>query len=650
MGGGDVRSSGAVRETRPDLDFAVTCAPGRLTGRVRWPRCVAAASPSVTRTRERGTLAEPQVRLRWMDAAERGPPGQARPLRRPALAAARGGRPPVRRGGVPPRAARAAKASTATRSTSSSRARRRSSSTASSGRGSGGATSSARSHAHGRVPTADVRAETPLRCLVCRAGARGVPARPPAERCAAPGGSQAPAGRPPVAVTAPAPLSAGPVQRRRRRERARRPPDQLLAEAPRRRARRDLGRRRARRHVPTFPLFERLISWTHRGPRRARQPEYEPHDQNSLVAESRSCARSLRQQWPRTDAARHGRRWRPACAPSPSGRPSSCATVHAGRRRVTTATVWSSARATASTAARAVVVATGMTEPWVPPIPGLELDALRQRAPVPTAVSRPARRHRRQAQLRLRGRRSTRSAGRGELTSSRPGHPRSGRLARSPLRPWYLTPYDEHLRGAPGGYVLDASVERVEQDAGGYRVHALDAARRSRSTSRPTIVIAATGFRAPLGDLPQLGLETVVDGRLPALTPFWESVSLPGVYFAGNITQAAAGLRKHGVASLSGMVCRLPLQRTVTCAPHRRVGLLAQRAERPILEAWHRHVVPPRRPADPRAGAGDARDISRACSPRTPAGSGMTASSRSRSSSTEPATGSPPRSSSTTRR
>ena len=30
---------------------------------------------------------------------------------------------------------------------------------------------------------------------------------------------------------------------------------------------------------------------------------------------------------------------------------------------------------------------------------------------------------------------------------------------------------------------------------------------------------------------------TANDGRVPALTPFWESVSLPGVFFAGNASQ-----------------------------------------------------------------------------------------------------------------
>jgi hypothetical protein len=66
--------------------------------------------------------------------------------------------------------------------------------------------------------------------------------------------------------------------------------------------------------------------------------------------------------------------------------------------------------------------------------------------------------------------------------------------------------------------------------------------------------IAATGFRTPLLDLPDLGLTTVGDGRIPALSPYWENSGLPGVYFAGNTMQGAAGLRKNGVGSASGTV------------------------------------------------------------------------------------------------
>jgi hypothetical protein len=46
----------------------------------------------------------------------------------------------------------------------------------------------------------------------------------------------------------------------------------------------------------------------------------------------------------------------------------------------------------------------------------------------------------------------------------------------------------------------------------------------------------------------------VNDGRLPAQTPYWESVSVPGIYFAGNVMGASAGLRKHGATSSTASV------------------------------------------------------------------------------------------------
>jgi hypothetical protein len=67
-------------------------------------------------------------------------------------------------------------------------------------------------------------------------------------------------------------------------------------------------------------------------------------------------------------------------------------------------------------------------------------------------------------------------------------------------------------------------------------------------------VIAATGFVCPLRDLPALGVATFGQSRLPAQTPFWESQTVPGIYFAGTITQGSAGLKKHGIPSNSGAV------------------------------------------------------------------------------------------------
>jgi hypothetical protein len=66
--------------------------------------------------------------------------------------------------------------------------------------------------------------------------------------------------------------------------------------------------------------------------------------------------------------------------------------------------------------------------------------------------------------------------------------------------------------------------------------------------------IAATGFVAPLRDLPALGVATFGSSRLPAQTPFWESATVPGIYFAGTISQGAAGLKKHGLPANSGAV------------------------------------------------------------------------------------------------
>ena len=306
-----------------------------------------------------------------------------------------------------------------------------------------------------------------------------------------------------------------------------------------------------------FPLFERLISWTHDAadvPRDTR--EFEAHDQNSLVADEPGLRALVAAE------IAEGRR-RPARQEMEAGLRAFAeragVSVRYGCR-------WESTRydqgglvvgtSDGEYRARALVVATGMTEPWAPPIPGLELE----QHYVNVAGEPQGYRDRRVVIVGKRNsafevgeallRRGVR-----ELTLVSPRPPDLGRLARSPLRPWYLTPYDEHVRGAPGRYVLDASVDRVERLGDAYRVHALDPARPDPLLLDADVVIAATGFQAPLADHPRLGLATVGDGRLPALTPYWESMSLPGVYFAGNITQAAHGLRKHGVASLSSMVC-----------------------------------------------------------------------------------------------
>jgi thioredoxin reductase len=335
-----------------------------------------------------------------------------------------------------------------------------------------------------------------------------------------------------------------------------------------------------------FPLFERLISWTHSTadvPRGTR--EFEAHDQNSLVADDeelgalvsehltadqRRPARLEMEAGLRAFAerapvvVRYGCRW------------------EATRREVAEGLVL--VTTDGEYRCRAVIFAVGMTEPWAPPIPGLELR--HHYVNVESAHDRY-----RDRRVVIVGKRNSAfevgeailRRGLRELTLVSPRPPDLARLARSPLRPWYLTPYDEHVRGAPGRYVLNASVERVERRGDAYVVHAFDPARPEALLLEADDVIAATGFRAPLQDLPELGVATVLEDRLPALTPFWESVTVPGVFFAGNVSQAAQGLRKHGVASVSSMVCGFRYNAKVL-ARYVAEAVFGISAERPLLE------------------------------------------------------------------
>jgi hypothetical protein len=95
-----------------------------------------------------------------------------------------------------------------------------------------------------------------------------------------------------------------------------------------------------------------------------------------------------------------------------------------------------------------------------------------------------------------------------------------------------------------GAYVLDAAIERVDRIDGAFRVVAQGTTKPGPLSIETDDVIIATGFRTPLLDLPALGVETVADGRIPALTPFFESIGAPGIYFAGNASGGAAGLLK----------------------------------------------------------------------------------------------------------
>ncbi len=123
----------------------------------------------------------------------------------------------------------------------------------------------------------------------------------------------------------------------------------------------------------------------------------------------------------------------------------------------------------------------------------------------------------------------------------------------SAARAVYMQPYEDYVLGG-GHYVLNAAPTAIEQTAGALRVHLEGTTEAQSWTFEVDEVIGATGFQTPLKDLTEVGVSTFGHQRFPALTPFWESATAPGIYFVGATTQGAPGLKKFGRASNSGVV------------------------------------------------------------------------------------------------
>jgi thioredoxin reductase len=120
------------------------------------------------------------------------------------------------------------------------------------------------------------------------------------------------------------------------------------------------------------------------------------------------------------------------------------------------------------------------------------------------------------------------------------------------VRARYVQPFEDSILGG-GVDILAASLKGISRAPSGVLQVQLE---RSDNAMPMTVdadeVIAATGFTCPLRDLGALGVATFGQAKLPAQTEFWESVTVPGIYFAGTIGQGAAGLKKHGIPANSG--------------------------------------------------------------------------------------------------
>ncbi len=294
-----------------------------------------------------------------------------------------------------------------------------------------------------------------------------------------------------------------------------------------------------------YPLFQRLNTWSkpyamaERGTR-----SYDWYDWNSLVGEE-PRHRSLVPEF------MDGTSYFPARSEMVAGL---AAFAERARIRVRYGCRWEATRrddegsvlvtSDGEYRCRVAVFAIGMADPWKPVIPGIEV--------VPHYVdTKPARAY---AGLRVFviGKRNSGFevadavlpwARQIVLASPRP--PMISVLsAGAGVRAKYLVPYEDHILGG-GVFILDARIERVERAADGWRVST--AGQKSGAlTLAVDEVIAATGFGSPLLDLPSLGVATFSQGRLPRQTPYWESATAPGIYFAGAITQGATGLLKFG--------------------------------------------------------------------------------------------------------
>jgi len=302
-----------------------------------------------------------------------------------------------------------------------------------------------------------------------------------------------------------------------------------------------------------WPIYQRLLSWTKPdAPYERTERAYEWYDHNSLIADE-----------PELRATVAGEMDRTHMVPSrPEMERGLAAFSERGGVQFRYGCRWESTRREEDGYAlvtsdgeyrcRAMVFALGVTEPWKSHIAGVE--------DVPHYAETPPAKEFQGRRVLVIGKRNSGFeladglepwARQVFLVSPRPVQ--TGVLALATVRVRYFEPLEDAAWGG-GTFALDAAVERIERTADGFRLLAQGTTRPGEIRLEADAAIAATGFRTPLQDLPELGLATVSDGRIPALTPYWESTTLPGAYFAGNAMQGAAGLRKNGVGSASGTV------------------------------------------------------------------------------------------------
>jgi thioredoxin reductase len=301
-----------------------------------------------------------------------------------------------------------------------------------------------------------------------------------------------------------------------------------------------------------WPMFQHLISWTELdSPVDRGSAEYERYDQNSLLAQDETLRALVANEMGRERVV-------PSRAEMESGL---AAFSEQAGLRVRYGCRWESTsrdddRIVLTTTdgeyrCRAAVFAVGVTEPWKAAIPGIEV------VPHYAEMGDPSV-YRDRRVLVIGKRNSAFEIGNALLPWVRqlilvsPQPVKTDVLAHATVRARYLMPLEVDAVGG-GAYVLDAAIEGVDRTAEGYRFRIFGTTHPGELTIAVDDAVVATGFQTPLRDLPELGVKTVAQGRVPALTPHWET-TVPGIFVAGNASQGAPELRKHGFGSASTSV------------------------------------------------------------------------------------------------
>lgn len=191
---------------------------------------------------------------------------------------------------------------------------------------------------------------------------------------------------------------------------------------------------------------------------------------------------------------------------------------------------------------RCLIVATGVSKPWSPPIEGIDLAEQYSSVSVDPADFTNQR-------VLIIGKGNSAF----ETADNLIGHAATIHVVGPELLQFaWQTHYVGHLRAINNNFIdtyllksqngiLDATVERIEKEGEGFRGTVIyHRAADSRSSYYYDRIICCTGFQLDTDIFdescrPEMDLETA--DRFPCQNPVWESVNVPDMYFAGTVTQ-----------------------------------------------------------------------------------------------------------------